>query len=178
MNTLLFCGCTEREKSLIFPLCKNSSYIHSGKDILVTVNHQNTPQWFIAEFEGIPRVMEGNGIAVMGHLLKERQFPSGKFPWIAIFSPDNTAAARSLAGTGAAAITCGTSPKETLSLASISDSQAVISLQRSLRTLSGEIIEPGDFSIQLTKKVDVFPLLSYCAIRLLSDMGEIKKMIF
>ncbi len=65
-------------------------------------------------------------------------------------------------------MTCGTSVKDTLSVASLDYTNAVISLQRGLVTLSGELLEPHDIKVLLQSPIGVFPLLACCAVLLLA----------
>lgn len=64
-------------------------------------------------------------------------------------------------------ITCGTSSKDTISLASIDGVSAVVSLQRKIKNLYGEVIEPMDIKIQLNTKTDVYHTLAACTVLLL-----------
>lgn len=64
-------------------------------------------------------------------------------------------------------ITCGTSPKDTISLASIDNGTAVVSLQRKIKNIRGEIIEPMDIKIKLDIKNDVYQALAACTALLL-----------
>lgn len=53
-----------------------------------------------------------------------------------------------LNGSSNIAISCGMSLKDTLSTASIADEMNMVSLQRAIRTIDGELIEPRDFYIK------------------------------
>lgn len=172
MKTILFCGCTESEKNIIPPLTKKMESVHFGREKLSFSKTLETPELLIGEFDSVPLACSGKGIAIFGSKLKKNSELRIGFPWISVLESDNLAATRALIGTGAVAITCGTSSKDTLSLASISDNQAVVSLQRSLRTLSGMVIEPADFTIRLTGHYNVFSILAYCAILLLLEKTQ------
>lgn len=87
-----------------------------------------------------------------------------------IFDAQNMEAHKVLAGTNKIVITCGTSAKDTLSLASLQENLAVISLQRYIKTFNSDVIEPHDFTVKFSEKIDVYPLLSTCAVLLLSGI--------
>lgn len=88
-----------------------------------------------------------------------------------IFDVQNTEAYKVLARTNKIVITCGTSAKDTLSLASLKEDSAVISLQRYIKTFNSDVIEPRDFTVKFSDKIDVYPLLSTCAVLLLSGVS-------
>lgn len=72
---------------------------------------------------------------------------------------------------GAFAVECGISPTSTVSFSSESDDTVVISLNRSLRALSGREIQP--LEIPVTKNgSDIYTLMSFTALRLLLDDFE------
>ncbi|MBE5713518.1 MAG: hypothetical protein EGR22_04915 [Ruminococcaceae bacterium] len=68
--------------------------------------------------------------------------------FLAIFSSENRNAIDMLNGSGNIAISCGMSLKDTFSTASITDEVSMVSLQRAICTIDGEIIEPRDFYIK------------------------------
>lgn len=68
--------------------------------------------------------------------------------YLAVFSSENHHAIEALNGSGNIAISCGMSAKDTLSAASITDEKRMVSLQRTIRSIDGEIIEPRDFYIK------------------------------
>lgn len=78
-------------------------------------------------------------------------------------------AIKSIAGTNITAITCGTNPLDTLSIASCGSGYTLVSLQREIRTLSGRVIEPCDISIKTEDKAHIYSILATCAVMLLSD---------
>lgn len=91
-----------------------------------------------------------------------------------VVSAQNPSAAELLNGTGKIAITCGTSQKDTLSIASLGLTTAVVSLQRYLTTISGRVIEPHDFQVKLKKETQVYPLLVACAALLMAEIQSVE----
>lgn len=77
---------------------------------------------------------------------------------------------RFLQGTGTAAVACGTSPRDTLSLASIDANSALVSLQRCVTTLDGRMIEPGEILVSLLRPRSPHEVLAAVSVLLLSGV--------
>ncbi len=60
-------------------------------------------------------------------------------------------------------ITCGTSPLDTLSIASCSDREVMVSLQREIQTLKGDIVEPCEICVKTEEKPHIYPTLAATA---------------
>ncbi|MDD4377969.1 MAG: hypothetical protein PHH48_07530 [Eubacteriales bacterium] len=75
------------------------------------------------------------------------------------------------------AITCGLSENDTFTISGISDEQAAVSLQRPIETLSGKMIEPCEFVINLTKPVPRYDIMELTAILVLTDNEHLLKNI-
>ncbi len=86
----------------------------------------------------------------------------------------NRSAIRLLQEAGAPAITCGTSARDTLSAASLEYGRAVLSLQRSIVTLGGKLLEPHDFGVGVAGGSLSREILPVSLVLLLSgvDSGE------
>ena len=92
---------------------------------------------------------------------------------IAICDSQNKIALGILKKNGVAAVTCGNSSKNTVTIASITDNSAIISLQRTLYDIKGKKIEPADFKIKLPPKFSPFSVMAAVAVLLLC--GKAKK---
>ncbi len=77
------------------------------------------------------------------------------------------------AGTKLRLISCGLSSKDTLTLSSFTADSAVVSLQRSITSLSGAIVEPGDYPISIGATIDQFSILASVAVLILTDNTNI-----
>jgi hypothetical protein len=66
-------------------------------------------------------------------------------------------------------VTCGLSDKDTFTISGISEEQAAVSLQRPIKTLSGKMIEPCEFVINLANPVPRYDIMELTAILVLSD---------
>lgn len=76
---------------------------------------------------------------------------------------------------GMNAVTCGLSDKDTFTISGISDEQAAVSLQRTLTTIAGKIVQPCEYVFNLTKPVSRYDLMELTAILVLSDNEDILK---
>lgn len=87
---------------------------------------------------------------------------------VSIVNEGNEKALHMLKNSLVPTLTCGMSPKDTLTLSSISESSAVVSLQREIKDLSNKVIEPCEIKINIEDRFSDYELLSACAILLLA----------
>lgn len=87
---------------------------------------------------------------------------------ISIVGEENERALQMLNGSTAPVLTCGMSSKDTLTLSSVSENNAVVSLQREIRDFNGNIIEPCEIQIIHDEPFSKFELLAACAVLLLA----------
>lgn len=124
---------------------------------------------------------------LLTHLDKPRSIQSEQAVWI-IDHPPSPAPSLSLSGNivaivcshdqkglqlaaqcGVPAITCGLSPWDTVTLSSITTDSAQICLQRSVTSLSGQVIDPTEFPVRLSGHLSQEHLLLLCAALILCD---------
>ncbi len=67
------------------------------------------------------------------------------------------------------AIVCGMSAKDSVTISSISETEAVVSVQRELVLRSGKKLEPSEFKVINIDKVDEEDILIICAILILFE---------
>ena len=131
-------------------------------------------KFFLYDCEKLPQIELDSGIIVFKnsfHSSEKILIPEG---FLSILEMKNFNAAEMLNGTGAAAITCGTSSKDTLSIAGIDEMSAALSLQRSVMTVDGKMLEPHDFTVRLLSKLSPTRILAVCAVLLLSGIDSTK----
>lgn len=92
---------------------------------------------------------------------------------IGILSSEDTVGAQLFQQMKLTTITCGLSGKDSLTLSSITSDSAVICLQRTIRSLSGQEIDPGEIPVSLSRPVDRYSLLVAVAVALLSQRQEL-----
>ena len=73
---------------------------------------------------------------------------------------------------GAAAVTCGMCAKETLSISSLDYGAAALSLQRSITTVSGDVVEPRDITVELHSAVSPRQMLAVCMVLLMAGVDS------
>lgn len=64
-------------------------------------------------------------------------------------------------------ISCGMNSKSTITLSSINDDTALVSLQRIISDMNGKEIEPFEFTIKLNKKYNPFSVIASAVILLM-----------
>ena len=95
--------------------------------------------------------------------------------YVPVFDSQNREAATVLHNTGQVAISCGMSLKDTISIASLQETSALVSLQRNVHTLSSRLVEPFDFTVTFEEKIGVYPLLAVCTALILFDLDLSEK---
>lgn len=133
---------------------------------------KNNLSFLIYECEHIPEMNEPFGILVFKNSFKYQNDNYIPKTFTPILDFQNKSAISVLKGSDNIAITCGTSPKATLSIASLDLSGAVVSLQRDIKAISSKIIEPHDFRIKTKGDIGVYPLLAVCAVLLISGISS------
>jgi len=94
---------------------------------------------------------------------------------IAIANSDDQNIIKYLAANNIKAITCGLSTKDTLTLSSITQDSAVISLQRAITTIYGSTLEPFEMPVKLQSKLEPYSILIIAAITIITDNAELLK---
>ncbi|XOQ49203.1 MAG: DUF1009 domain-containing protein [Eubacteriales bacterium] len=125
-------------------------------------------KYLVYDCEKLPQIELGKGIVLFKNSFissEKMNIPNG---FLCILEMKNSHAAEILNGTQAAAITCGTSAKDTLSIAGLDEASATLSLQRSVPTIDGKILEPHDFTVKLLSQLSPTRILAVCAALLLS----------
>ena len=77
-----------------------------------------------------------------------------------------------VAQTGLPAITCGLFRQDSITLSSSTPESAVISLQRSITSHGGDICEPQEIPVKLSREADKYLLMAAAAIFLLTGNAE------
>ena len=87
---------------------------------------------------------------------------------IAVVNSNNTEALQTASALKIPAVTCGMQSKDTITLSSITQESAVLSIQRSIVTFDNTVIEPSEIPLTLHSSLDNFTILAVCAILILS----------
>lgn len=121
----------------------------SGEELLRL--GEDPPRFVLYEWEALPQQTCGTGILLFKNSFAptpDQILPKGLIP---VLEARNTVVACFLRGTGTPVVTCGTSPRDTLSVASLRADRALVSLQRCVTTLDGRMIEPGEILVALSQ---------------------------
>lgn len=175
MTTILLCGKNDDNavgKLLLDVLANYGGIQFYDGERLIKAGKDNYPEFFLYESEKIPHTKLNGGVLLFKNSFRfePEQPPKISSEFIPVFESHNSHAAAALKGTGIVGVTCGTSQKDVLSIASLSDAGATVSLQRNVKILTGEVLEPLDITLQFKKPVSPFPLLAVCSVLLLSGI--------
>lgn len=169
MTTVILCGKTGDTSlsSLLLPVL--SAY--GGVRFLCgnCVGGRDPARYLLLDCERLPDSSLDSGILLFKKSFRfcgAKKAVSGLVP---VFSSSHAGAAIFLKGTGLPAITYGMSSKDTVSIAGLDDEGASISIQRSIRTLGGAIIEPGDIRVRLSRPLSAEQILLLSTVLLLGD---------
>lgn len=101
---------------------------------------------------------------------------SGDF-WC-VFDSAYDGAAEFAKAKGIKTLTCGFSPYDTMTLSSITPERAVVTLQREIHTLDGQLVEPADYPVILRRALQPHTILLCCAALLLLGLGGEDNFVF
>ena len=165
MKTVILCGCSASERRIAGSFSRYADVRYFGENA-VWQRGEEGQKLVVYSVPRLPRVQALPAVLVLGSELPA-QTDGIRLCLLPVFDSSSRAAARLLSQFGGAAIGCGTSPKDTFSLASFSEQKAVVSLQRNLPALTGETVEPRDITLRLRRGCSVFEIMAFCAVMLL-----------
>lgn len=169
MTNVLLCGNpndTSVSRALLSALTRYGGVRYSGPGRLFECGC--APEYFLYESEKLPEIGLTSGIILFQNSIPPQEpvfIPPG---FLCVLETKNVRAAALLKDTGCTAVTCGTSPKDTLSIAALEEGSAVLSLQRTLETLNGKMLEPHDFTVKCSEARSPHQLLTVCAALLIA----------
>ena len=138
------------------------------------------PDFLIYETDTLEHLPVDTGILICKETLRQPgvslchvEWPACYQNMIGILSSEDTAGAQLFQQMELTTITCGLSGKDSLTLSSITSDSAVICLQRTIRSLSGQEIDPGEIPVTLNRPIDRYSLLAAVAVALLSQRREL-----
>lgn len=98
---------------------------------------------------------------------------SGNPRAVAITDSQNAQTLRFAADHHLKTLTCGLSGKDTLTLSSIGENDAVVCLQREIATIGGGMMDPAEIPVRLREPLERIELLELAAALLLCGAGEL-----
>lgn len=87
---------------------------------------------------------------------------------VAVVDSCNKELPRLVSATNLPAVTCGLSPRDTITLSSINEDSAVIDVQRSITCFDGSVLEPQEIPVTLYSPIDSYTLMAAATIFILS----------
>ena len=94
---------------------------------------------------------------------------------VAIVNSANPQLLAAVSSTGLPVITCGLSPKDSVTLSSIDNDQIVVSVQRAILCTNGSIAEPQEIPFTLSAPIDHFAFMALTAILIL--LGQAHRLL-
>lgn len=151
MTAVVLYGSDKAVKEEIVDILSNAGGVirSSDKEIIM---QKDAESFLIVESSRPVHVKSDYGIVVFLDGIdsfEDFSIPKG---FIAVTHSSNTKALSLLAGKPVTAISCGMAATDTITLSSIREDSAVISLQRVLTTIYGNEVEPGDFPVSVMLK--------------------------
>ncbi len=154
-----FCECIfsnlSKKRTVIFVNSNGISKKGSGKELMLVSYPEKC------------RINADTVLVILGDECKS--VPSEINDGIFIINSKNKRQAELLNGQNYLAITCGASPKDTITYSSRTDDETVLSLQRSVKTLSGKTTEPFELPVNTSVNESVFATLASQAVLIIDD---------
>lgn len=174
METILLCGKSGGDtltETLVSTLQQYGKVLYAGEQKL---QHEDpgSPDFFVREQESLPELHMETGVLVFktGVRLKHSiHIPEGVR---CVLNSRNHQTAELLGKMKISAAACGMSSRDTLSIASLDYGSAVLSLQRSVLTLGGKLLEPHDFQVQVEGNAGPAQILTVSMILLLLGLDS------
>ena len=173
MTAILLCGrqdtapdqALEQEICRVLSACGGVCRISEG-----VITLPDTCKFFLVQQNRPLRLRTESGVCVLPP--EARPFARWRVPpgFVAVAPSDNPTALRTLERQGPQAVTCGMSASDTVTLSSLDENRPVVSLQRNLRTLSGEQAEPGEYPVRLAAPISPYGLMAAVSILLLAGL--------
>lgn len=163
---LLFWGKNNIYEKEIFEILKNYKINFISEKKIITENKNFT----IISINKPTNIESKIGIAVF--LDKSHTFVNQKIPnnFIGICEEDNISALEICKKNNLNVICCGMNSKNTVTFSSIKNNIIIIALQRCIKSINNNKIEPCEYKIKLTRKYQKFSILASFLILLLNDI--------
>lgn len=169
MVNIILCGDvkdTSVSQALISALSTYGGVIYSGPDRMFQCG--DTPQYLLYEYQTLPEIGLKKGVVLFKNSMLPQKPVSFPSDFLYVMETKNVRAAELLKNSGVTVVTCGTGSKETLSIAGLEEGTAVLSLQRTLKTLQEQTVEPHDFTVTFSGSRSPHQLLTVCAVLLIA----------
>lgn len=137
-----------------------------GKSIIQTCSE---PAFCITSVSS-PQRLACPGVIVFGQELSGVSTELDTGTMLAVTDSSNAAALSILKRCASPVIGCSMSGYDTVSLSCADGPSKLVCLQRSVITISGQLIEPCEISLKAPEDIPVYPLLAACSVLMLHDI--------
>ena len=171
MNTILLCGLGGEARRFWNALSFYGEVFRMGnreKRICQTELLARGTPFCVWANSTLPVEQPSSGILLLGRELRLGK-AAPKNGTVAVFESDNQRAVELLRASQCNAISCGTSPQDTVSVSSCSEQRFSVSVQRELQTLSGKTVEQGEITLLAETPCSPFFAAAFVAVLLLCD---------
>lgn len=90
---------------------------------------------------------------------------------LAIVDTVNQPALSMLQRSSVSAVTCGMSPRDTLTLSSSKERSAAVCIQRQMQTMAGQTVDEREIPVHFERRYEPYTLLSICALLILAGQS-------
>ena len=175
MVTLVLYG-DIKDKSITSKLCRVLSdyggVLYFSDTKAVKYGNFNDVSFIVYECDDLQEIDISNSIVIFKSKQTSEHIIKLSDSAICITESSNQKAISAIRGNNSPCISCGMSCNDSVTLSSISDTDAIISIQRSLTTINGSIVEPCDITVKLKQFYDGFSLLSIFCSLIISGKNE------
>ena len=172
MNTILLFGEAQDHtlrNALLPALERYGGVLYAGERQIFRLTTEK-PAFFVYDCERLPELYLDKGILLFKGSCTGNSPLSLPDGFCCVLESDNHRAAALLQNSHFPVVTCGMGAKDTLSVASLDDGNAVLSLQRSVAALDGRILEPHDFRVSICTGTGPKQILAVSMTLLLSEI--------
>ncbi len=140
---------------------------------------ESNPKFLLISANALTDICCEKAIVVLGKALCQIQPDMNIGNTSVVVDTGNQDGIHLLSGKKVSVIGCSMSGHDTLNASGINSfPNKMVSLQRNIQTVSGEIIEPHEFKVTLKEELTLYPLLSACAVLLLSGENSDSGYVF
>lgn len=130
------------------------------------------PKFFIYDTNKLPLMTNINGIFLFKSYFKHIDASKISENFFHIIDSQNTRAIKCLKKTDQVVLTYGLDAKSTLTFSSLTSTDAIVNLQRYVKT-SNKLLEPHEFPVKLSTQLEPELVLLVCAILLFSEIPSL-----
>ncbi len=173
-NVVIFGDCGSRSLTrAVISACKSSGGVFAIENGRIYETSDN-PIFMVLSTDNISEIRCKKGIIVFGKMLNKSGCNLKIESMIPIIDTSNINAVNIVRNLKTAAVGCSMSGHDTISVSGLTGfSSKIISLQRTIKTLDGEIVEPHDFVVKPSDEIPIYPLLAGCSVLLLSGISTL-----